>query len=432
MKGLTTEQGRELFDMLPTTGKDEVAPASWEDGIDIGSAITLQLGQRTFHDAERNRDRACLASEGTYTTETKQGTALSEWLASPGPVQNTVVGFYDQEMAYLTSWMLGSGYLGFVSGEDLTARSTDAFVGTDLATYPELLDRIKDYTGMDMPVFMSGGTVLEYWDNSTFAEIHDSLLRYQGIDQERAIYSTLYLMAAILSLVVVVASISLIYNSFAIAVSERTRQYGLLASLGASRHQIRRTVYTEALLLAAIGIPAGILLGLAGTWVVFQLSSEGIGALIDADLDEFGFSSLHVSPTVIGICVVLSLITVLVSAAIPAIRASRVRPADSSTIRQSRDVKLDAPRAKGRHKWKGGPLRPILPASGRRIGMDCPSQPHPFLKQGTRRCGLARRVRGIAHHLVRHRALAGRHRADHGQRQHRRHPGHGRSRAHGR
>lgn len=340
MKGLTTEQGRELFDMLPTTGKDEVAPASWEDGIDIGSAITLQLGQRTFHDAERNRDRACLASEGTYTTETKQGTALSEWLASPGPVQTyTVVGFYDQETAYSTSWMLGSGYLGFVSGEDLTARSTDAFVGTDLATYPELLDLIKDYTGMDMPVFMSGGTVLEYWDNSTFAEIHDSLLRYQGIDQERAIYSTLYLMAAILSLVVVVASISLIYNSFAIAVSERTRQYGLLASLGASRRQIRRTVYTEALLLAAIGIPAGILLGLAGTWVVFQLSSEGIGALIDADLFyESGFSSLHVSPTVIGICVVLSLITVLVSAAIPAIRASRVSAVDA--IRQSRDVKL--------------------------------------------------------------------------------------------
>ena len=52
------------------------------------------------------------------------------------------------------------------------------------------------------------------------------------------------------AVVIIAASASLIYNSFAISVAERTRQFGLLASIGASRKQLRRMVRFEALLLA--------------------------------------------------------------------------------------------------------------------------------------------------------------------------------------
>ena len=93
-----------------------------------------------------------------------------------------------------------------------------------------------------------------------------------GATPDTAIWNTLYQIAGILAAVVVVAGVSLVYNSFAISVAERTRQFGLLSSLGASRRQLRRTVLVEALIIGGIGIPAGLLLGLAGCFVVFGCS----------------------------------------------------------------------------------------------------------------------------------------------------------------
>ncbi|WP_270299265.1 FtsX-like permease family protein, partial [Eggerthella sinensis] len=84
---------------------------------------------------------------------------------------------------------------------------------------------------------------------------HTNLFRYLGVSDGRAIWDALWMVAAVLAAVIVVASVSLIYNAFAISVAERTRQFGLLASLGASKRQLRRTVLVEALLLGAVGVP---------------------------------------------------------------------------------------------------------------------------------------------------------------------------------
>ena len=177
---------------------------------------------------------------------------------------------------------------------------------------------------------------------------HDSLLRYQGMVDDRSIWGTLYMIAAILSAVVVVASVSLIYNAFAIAVSERTRQFGLLSSLGASRRQLRRTVYAEALMLSALGIPAGLAIGLAGTFVVFNVAGEGVGMLIDQQAFEgSGLTAISVEPAALVVSALLALVTVLISAAIPAWRASRVSAVDA--IRANRDVRpARRERAEGR------------------------------------------------------------------------------------
>ena len=63
------------------------------------------------------------------------------------------------------------------------------------------------------------------------------LLRYfgQGVSDIRYM---LFGMCAVLMVVVAIASIALIYNSFSISLTERTRQFGLFKSIGATRFQV--------------------------------------------------------------------------------------------------------------------------------------------------------------------------------------------------
>lgn len=344
LKGVTVDAGNWLYDSLPATGRDDSVPrAAWDGGLEIGSSIELALGERMFLDLESGAEAPCLYTETLYTTETANGDVISEYLANAtSPVSYTVVGFYGPatSKSYDQWGSSGPGYLGFVSSPDAPARFASVYVTTNLTNLAEINEFIDDYTGHDTAMQSWGNrsdTPFENW--TTGAYTHESLLSYQGITDDRSIWGTLYTLAAILSTVVVVASVSLIYNSFAIAVSERTRQFGLLSSLGASKRQLRRTVYAEALILACIGIPLGLAAGLAGTFVVFNIAGEGIGMLIDQEaFANTGLTTISIHPVVIALCAALALVTVLVSAAVPAWRASRTSAVDA--IRASRDVRL--------------------------------------------------------------------------------------------
>lgn len=370
LKGASVENGQWLYDSLPATGLDTSVPrATWDGALEVGSTIDLALGRRMFVDAESGVEIPCLYSETLYTTEGTQGDVITEYLADSTATRAfKVVGFFAPKDARShDQWgSSGPGYLGFVSSPDLPVRQTSVYLTTNLTSRAAIDEFIGDYTGLDYALFNSGNRGdLENMTvtGQTVAYSHDALLRYQGMTDDRSIWGTLYTIAAILSTVVIVASISLIYNSFAIAVSERTRQFGLLSSLGASKRQLRRTVYAEALMLAGIGIPAGLAVGLAGTFVVFNVAGEGIGMLIDqeafADMDLL---SITVNPIVLAVCALLALVTVLVSAAIPAWRASRVSAVDA--IRASRDVRLTrrerrGMRDKGRAARSGAHAHPI-------------------------------------------------------------------------
>ena len=61
------------------------------------------------------------------------------------------------------------------------------------------------------------------------------------------------LLTLIISLIITVSAMAVIYNSFNISLSQRSRYLGMLASVGATRAQKRQSVFLEALFLA---IPA--------------------------------------------------------------------------------------------------------------------------------------------------------------------------------
>lgn len=170
---------------------------------------------------------------------------------------------------------------------------------------------------------------------------HSSLLRYYGVT-DNALLIALYGVASVLVGLVALGSISLIYNSFSISVSERTRQFGILKSVGATKKQIRAMVRYEAFLLAGVGIVLGMLLGLVGIGVTLWGISPSISRMMTSESVETNVRmQLVVSPLMLVLSAVVCLITTLISARIPADRAVRLSPIDA--IRQSADVRI-APR----------------------------------------------------------------------------------------
>jgi putative ABC transport system permease protein len=143
---------------------------------------------------------------------------------------------------------------------------------------------------------------------------------------------------ATLLALIVGGSVLLIYNAFAISIGERKKQFGMFASVGATSTQIRRMVLIEAGGIAAIGIPLGILSAIVGVGILLKLT-QGIVSQLIADAEQG--MPLVVSPPVIGLTVVFSAATILLSAWIPARRAARVSPIDA--IRQSGEIQEGTP-----------------------------------------------------------------------------------------
>ncbi len=159
-----------------------------------------------------------------------------------------------------------------------------------------------------------------------------SVLAYSGIYRFDSLGMVLVRLAVIFIVLIVFGSVALIYNAFSISVSERTRQFGLLASVGATKKQLRKTVYFEALAVSVVGIPLGILVGIGGIGVTLLLIGHKFSIFSGFDMPL----RLCVSVEAIVIAVAIALITVLISAWIPARRATRISAVDA--IRQSADI----------------------------------------------------------------------------------------------
>lgn len=168
--------------------------------------------------------------------------------------------------------------------------------------------------------------------------LNQELLNLCGVTQYNSVNDAIISVAAVLMLIIMGGSVSLIYNAFSISVSERTKQFGLLSSVGATRRQIRQSVFTEALYLSVVGIPLGILSGYVGIAVTLHLTHGLIDDLLwTAAENGIIIKAVPSVPAFLTACVV-ALVTVLLSAWVPARRATKITPI--AAIRQTQEFKV--------------------------------------------------------------------------------------------
>jgi putative ABC transport system permease protein len=167
-------------------------------------------------------------------------------------------------------------------------------------------------------------------------EFNSELLRYYGVSDNSNFNTVLYSLSVILIALIMLGSILLIYNSFALSVSERTRQFGILSSVGATKKQLRKSVLFEGICIGVVGVPLGIVAGIIGIGATLKFA-DGILANINP-----GGVPLDLSLSVAALVVagIVSIITILLSAYIPARKAAGRCAIDS--IRQTNDVKISA------------------------------------------------------------------------------------------
>ena len=134
--------------------------------------------------------------------------------------------------------------------------------------------------------------------------------------------------------VIIIGSVALIYNAFAISVSERARHLGMLSSVGATKKQKRNSVFFEGAVIGAISIPIGIFSGLAGIGITFTF----INTYLQGALGVSEELQLVVTPVSLFVACGISILTIFISTYIPAQKASKVSAIDA--IRQTQDIKL--------------------------------------------------------------------------------------------
>lgn len=165
------------------------------------------------------------------------------------------------------------------------------------------------------------------------------VLRMMGLSDhpsDRVLMTFLYSAGVIVLLIIMIGSVFLIYNSFSIALNERTREFGILASVGATARQLRNSVLFEGICIGAVGIPIGLAVGLCCIWLVLSVVGKRFGTILYENVPL----TMHISVPAILCAIAVSMVTILISAYIPAKRAASMPVMEC--IRQTNEIKVES------------------------------------------------------------------------------------------
>ena len=277
----------------------------------LGDTVTLDVGDRTLDGRRLGQDTPVY----TYDSETQVEIMSGERLENTEPRTYTVVGIYERPTFEDYS---APGYTALTAADTKSADQSPIHCYFKLHKPAGVYDFMKE---------------MGYTQEYRYA-YNTKVLLYSGTAPFDSFLTAFYSLAAIIIALIVFGSVSLIYNAFSISVSERTRQFGLLSSVGATRKQLRRMVLFEALAVSIVGIPLGILVGIGGIGITLLLIGDKFFSIVRVDIPM----RLCVSWQAVVIAAVIALVTVLISAWIPSKRATGVSAVEA--IRQSMDIKV--------------------------------------------------------------------------------------------
>ncbi|KKY00646.1 ABC transporter permease [Paraclostridium benzoelyticum] len=170
-----------------------------------------------------------------------------------------------------------------------------------------------------------------HYKNLSFNE---DLLRLKGASAYANIDKTISIAIVTVIALVVICTIATVYNSFSISTSERRKQFGVLNCIGATKNQVMKLVFIEAIIVSLIGIPVGLIIGTFAIDLVLKLIQ------VSFNNSQIGNMNLRLvyNPYVIVLSTIIVLFTIFVSAIFPAIKSAKTSPLEC--IRNSSNLKL--------------------------------------------------------------------------------------------
>lgn len=313
----------------------------------LGDKITFDIGDRTYNGKK-------LYQNDTYRED--------EQLEAKQTKTYKVVGICDR-LPYGEEPRTAPGYsvITLANKADTSLNKSDIYLRFNKKALKDRYDLTADILGVDKTLFnkLNSGkledkeiqTLKSQLDKTHSYYINNSLIRYEAFYDSSVAF--VYNMAAVVMVIIIITSAVCISNSFAISINQKTKQYGMLASIGATPRQIRKNVFFEAAFMGVIGIVAGIGGGLSASYILVVLSNKML-------IDTFEMSIVY-APSLLGVLlsIVLAIVTIVLSALVPAIRASRMSPI--MAINHSEDIKiksksLKTPKLIGKVWGEGGVL----------------------------------------------------------------------------
>lgn len=311
----------------------------------VGDTITLEKGVRKTSDGRVIPNTNPYGQEFVYDEQEVMGETsatvkeIEEHFEVESSKEYKIVGILDEYYSSCFTSLEWSVFLPIYTAAEsddiskdglLYVKYTDEGEKNYIQTTSQLTgvseERIREYLNQSCELEV-GETKYNYFSVNT------SLLSYKGYALSDNSLQMFFTLAAIIIAIVIVASVFVIRNSFAISITEKTKLYGMLSSVGATSRQIRHNVLFEGFALALIGIPLGILLGVGVVAILIQLLNMLLVDMLN------GTSFVYSVPVfAIVLAVALSLLTILFSTLGSAFRASRIAPVDA--VRGNNDIKI--------------------------------------------------------------------------------------------
>ena len=322
-----------IYDYMQTEG-NQLDLSEPENPLKIGETLTLDISKRLLDGKE-------LTQDDIYTQD--------EYLETMYTKTYTIVGIMER-LNYTLEPYSAPGFTALtyldVNNLGSTANIYANFTKDGVRNYQEVLCNIlgldveeqkaNSYIGI---MELSTGMTKEDIGSKYNISLNDNVLQFEGIGVNSSYMRMLYLVGIVVVVIIIISSVFVIRNSFAISITERTRQYGMLSSIGATKKQIKKNVLFEGAILGLIGIPSGILLGILVNWILSIVLNNLIGKVID---DVTFIYSVPV--TAIILSVILAVITIYFSCKASARRAAKLSPIDA--IRSNEDIKIKGKKVK--------------------------------------------------------------------------------------
>lgn len=319
--------------------------------IKVGDEITLDIGKRYDSNTE-----SVISENIAYEHE-------AETLADTVTKQYKVVGIMERP-GYGMEDYSAAGYTFVTYSDELAAidngtKSEASEADTTLTVYSRYTKKAlrnkdavtADIIGVDEKLFEKANDssvemsaeesdrFLKEMENAKYdIYINGFLISYECVFPIDGTFKALFTVAAVVALIIILTSVYCIKNSFNISITEKIRQYGMLASVGATRRQIKSSVKTEAAMLGVVGIPVGTMSGILASLILVKVVNA-----LSAGWLNFALS-FHTSLPTLILAVILSIATIYFSATGSARRAAKVTPLEA--IRNTKEIKIKSAKLK--------------------------------------------------------------------------------------